>query len=391
MRPSGGAGAPSARSRRAAWARPLAVLALLSGGSAALAADDAPPTVTVEAGFDFTAYEPAAVEAAEGLWLPDGSRRWYSSETARAGIQARWGNRLTLDARLEAPFDGSPLAADDALRELAVSWNAGDYVALTAGKQNLKWGTARVFSSEDTLSPALDPLDPAGTKRGVAGLRADVIPTWWASLSAVAIPAYRLERSTLGLRAEFLAGETDLALGAVRSVDSEGNETPAVFADAARFFDRFGVYAEAQAKGRKGLQDLRDWGLAATAGFQADFPAWLNGTVTFLAECRWAENDPRLPDSLDEDASRALYAGLSGIPLSRSVNARLYGLCLTETGQGPLGTVLLGTALSWSPDQGISVSLGYELLGADKKDDGTLLPYLTPNRHRVDAGVTVWY
>ena len=37
-----------------------------------------------------------------------------------------------------------------------------------------------------------------------------------------------------------------ITMGAVRSVDSEGNETPAVFADAARFFDRFGVYAEAQ-------------------------------------------------------------------------------------------------------------------------------------------------
>ena len=206
-------------------------------------------------------------------WAADGSDRWYSSESARVGLTARYGNRLVLDAELNAPFNraDSPISADKALRELSVKWDAGDSVVLTAGKQNLKWGTARVFSAVDSLSPALDPLDPAQTDRGVTGLRFDIIPTWWFSLAGVALPSSALDRSTVGLRAEFLAGDTDLSFGAVRSTDKAGTETPALFADAARFFDRWGAYAEAQAKSANGYRSVADWDLAATVGVQVDF------------------------------------------------------------------------------------------------------------------------
>jgi len=349
----------------------------------------AAPILTLEAGFDFAAGDPAtAYDAASGSWLADGSSRWYTSETARVGLTARYGNRLVLDAELEAPFNRSDsyVSADRVLRELSVEWDAGDYLVLTAGKQNLKWGTARVYSSVDALSPALDPLDPDQTDRGVTGLRFDAIPTWWFSVAGVALPASILDRSTAGLRAEILAGETDLSLGAVRSVDAEGNETPAVFADVARFFDRWGLYAEAQAKSPKGLADAGDWNLAATLGAEADVPAWLNGTIVFLGEWRWRQDDPGLGDELDGKAEHALYAGVSGIPLARRVNLRAYALGVPGAGQ-----TLLGAKVSWSPEQSLSTYLGYEYLDARADGDGVLLPYLTTGRHRVTAGVTAWY
>lgn len=371
-----------------------------------LSAETLAPALTVEAGFDFTGFDPATASDQNGAWLADGSDRWYSAENARVGLTARWGSALSLEARLDAPFDSeATLTADSLLRELAIGWNAGDILVLTAGKQNLKWGTARVFSAVDSLSPALDPLNPEKTDRGVTGLRADIIPSWWFSFATVALPASVLDRSTLGIRAEILAGETDLSFGAVRSTDSAGDETPALFADFARFFDRFGAYGEVQVKwpgsgeadgnASAGESEPRKTftepfagtpRLSATAGLQIDIPAWLDGTLTLLGEYRYQEDTAWLPDSLDSENEHALYVGLSGIPLTRRATARAYALSAPNAEQ-----TLAGASLSWSPEQSMTVSLGYEYLIAKASPGDALIPYLSANRHRATAGVTVWY
>ncbi len=377
-------------------ARPLRIAALFGSallGSAAvmpaaLSAQEA-PVVTLEAGFAFTGYDPAATyDGIAKAYFGDGSDRWNSSESARVEITARYGNRLVLDAELNAPFNraDAPISADEALRELSIKWDAGDAVVLTAGKQNLKWGTARVFSAVDSLSPALDPLDPTQTDRGVTGLRFDIIPTWWFSVAGVALPSSILDRSTFGLRAEFLAGETDLSFGAVRATDDTGTETPSFFADAARFFDRWGLYGETQAKSANGFRSVADWDLAATLGVQVDFPAWLNGTISLLGEWRWRENDPDYPDDLDGKAAHSVYAGLSGIPITRRLDLRGFVLAVPKADRA-----VLGGEVTWSPEQSLSVKLGYQYLVADGKAGDPFVPYLTTLRHKATAGVTVWY
>lgn len=371
-----------------------AVLAAQEGTGAGGNGGAGAPIVTLEAGFSFTGYDPAAeYDGVNQLWLADGSDRWYSSESARVGLTARYGNRLVLDAELNAPFNrtDAPVSADEALRELSIKWDAGDSVVLTAGKQNLKWGTARVFSSVDSLSPALDPLDPGQTDRGVTGLRFDIIPTWWFSLAGVALPSSVLDRSTVGLRAEILAGETDLSFGVVRATDSAGTETPTVFADFARFFDRWGIYGEAQAKSGGGLENIADEGpaaldLSATTGLQVDFPAWLNGTVTFLGEWRWREDSPGYPDSLNDEAAHSLYAGLSGIPLTRRVTLRGYALAVPKAEH-----IVCGGEISWSPEQALTAYIGGQYLAADADAGEMFVPYLTAQRYKLNAGVTVWY
>jgi hypothetical protein len=362
------------RARIAAAAR----AALLS---AALAAITAPATAeetregslrtTITGGYDLEAFDAIG-----------GSERWQTAQTGTVGLTARSGNEFSLAARLEAPYADKPLAADDVIDELAVSWVPAPVVALTGGKQILKWGTARALSSIDRLAPPLDPLDPAKTRRGITGFRADVIPTWWLSASAVAVPPLRdggyLDKTTLGLHAEVLAGETDLSFGAIRAVNEDGEEEPAIFADAARFFDRFGIYGESQLI----FADERE--ISATGGAQIDIPAWLNGSITILGEYRYL--------SEDDAVAHQLYAGISGIPLTRRITTGVSVLAAPEQKTGVRARqAVLGADLEWKASQTVNASLSWKYLVDGEADDTPLVPIYTVNRQSVTASVSACY
>lgn len=320
---------------------------------------------TVSLGFSFESYDPLS-----------GSGRWRTEESGTLGCTARHGNEFSLAAEMEVPYTGEPLSADGVVDELAASWAPSPFVMLTAGKQNLKWGTARAFSSIDRLAPPLDPLDPDKTRRGVTGLRADVIPTWWLSVSAVAIPPSTdggyLDETTYALRAEILAGETDLSFGAIRSVADDGDEEPAFFADFARFFDRFGIYGEAQVVLNEETET------SVTGGLQIDVPAWLNGTITCLGEYRYAPEE--------DDATHQLYAGLSGIPLSRRVSAGCSLLAAPEARQA-----IFGAAIDGKINQSAVARLEWNYLHDWEAKGSALTPLYTANRQSLGASISLRY
>ncbi len=341
-------------------ARELMILIFLCA-SFILGAEDKAMLISSETGFRFNTFENA-----------EGSSKWLTGESVYADISARSGNSLVISARLESDFSGTPVIADKALRELSLSWAPLSTAVITVGKQNLKWGTARVFSSIDGLSPPLDPLNPAGTDRGVTGIRADLIPTWWMSASLLALPAPELNDTRLALRTEFLAGETDLSAGAIRAVNADGDEEPAFFADAARFFDRFGVYGEAR------IVKKSEWEPSVTGGLQIDVPVWLNGTLTFLGEYRWQRDN--------KSASHMFYTGLSGLPLSRKLLAGASLLAAPEADQA-----VAGANLNWTINQSMSANLAYEYLFDTLGGSEPLIPVFTDKRHKVSAGVTAYY
>lgn len=321
-----------------------------------------PLTTSMEAGFTYDAFSPL-----------NSTGRGKNAEKAIFGIAARKGNALSLDGRVEARFSGEPLLVDDLVRELALSWTASPLVVLTAGKQKLKWGTAHVFSSIDSLAKPINPLDPQGTDRGVTGLRMDLIPTWWMSLSTLAIPdASYADRSTGAFRAEFLAGETDLSFGALRSVNADGQEEPALFADFARFFDRFGIYGEGQ------ISKKDTWKPSATVGIQVDFPVWLDGTITFLGEYRYQK--------ANEDAQHMIYAGLSGIPVTRKLTLGLSAIAAPQTDQA-----VLTANLDWKIDQSMTFETRYDYLHDWKNTEESLIRSFTDNRHHFSASITTWF
>lgn len=328
-------------------------------------------TTTVTGGYELVSYDALG-----------GTDRWQTAQNGTVALAARGGNAFSLAARLAAPYTNEPLKADEVIDELSVSWAPAPVMSLTAGKQILKWGTARALSSIDRLAPPLDPLDPAKSRRGVSGLRADLIPTWYLSVSTVAVPPLLdggyLDTTTLALRAEILAGETDLSFGAIRSVNEDGDEEPAIFADAARFFDRFGIYGEAQ------LVFVDSQEISATGGAQVDIPAWLNGSITCLGEYRY--------QSKSGAVAHQLYAGVSGIPLTRRLTTGISVLAAPEQKSDVRARqAVLGASLDWKINQSVSAGLNWKYLFDGGTGDTPLVPIYTANRQSVAASVSASY
>lgn len=317
---------------------------------------------TVEAGFHIDAFE-SVIETTD---------EWKTAEQAELSVTARKSGAFALTVRVESNFNSEPMKADDVLKELALSFTPLNIAAVTVGKQNLKWGTARVFSSIDSLASPINPLDPSSSDRGVTGIKIEVIPTWWMSVSLLALPAPILDETRLASRAEFLAGETDISIGAVRKKNLEGNEEPSFIADFARFFDRFGIYGEAQ------VTKKTEWEQAATGGLQVDIPAWLSGTITLLGEYRYQSDV--------EAGTHMVYAGISSIPVTRKIRSGISCLFAPEERQA-----VEKVTLDWDIDQSMSAHISYEYLADWEKENNMLIPLFTTNRHTVSVGVTAFY
>ena len=327
---------------------------------------------------------------------------WSAVQTATVALTGRWGQGLKLEGRLTAPFDGSPLTGDGLLKLLTLTWDVTPWSVVTFGKQRLQWGTARVFSAIDSLQPSYDPVHPDAVLDGVTGVRLDVIPNEWLSASVLALPASLIVDSKVATRIDILWDDTDLSVGAIRSVDKalaqwsggapilEKRSRGAFFADASRFFDRFGVYGEVEVKSSRG-QDWFGydgtkavpgpspepvWTPKATVGLQIDFPAWLKGTITWLNEYHyngsgfdsgeastfaqaWNHRNPTNftpPPGLTVGnfSQHYGYTGLSGIPVTEKL-----ALGVSALGGLDTGFVLGRITAHYSVDQRLEVNLTY--------------------------------
>lgn len=311
----------------------------------------------------------------------DGSDGWVTSQAAALGFTGRWGSAFTLEGQLRAPFDGSPVTADALLQQLTLTWNPSAWGVVTFGKQRLKWGTARVFAAVDGLEPSFDPLHPRSVLDGVTGVKVEVLPTDWLSVSALVLPAPILKNTKQALRLDVLWGEADLSAGAIHHVVDETNRTT-FYADYAQFFERFGFYAEAEAKSFRSTWGVEDadglWTPKATVGTQIEFPVWLNGTLRWLTEYHYNGDGFTKTEAsrfaqawktrFDTGSSFVFpqglsvatfsrhygYTGLSGLPVTQKLSVGASVLTGLDTG------FVLARAEAWySVDQSLSVGLDY--------------------------------
>jgi len=318
---------------------------------------------------------------------------WVASQAASLGLTGRWGQSLKLEGQVKAPFDGSALTSDALIQQLALAWNLNEWSVVTFGKQRLKWGTSRVFSAVDGLEPTYDPLHPQAVLDGVTGIKVEVLPTDWLSLSALVLPTAVLKDSKRALRLDVLWDDTDLSAGAIHSVAS-GTNRATFYADFARFFDRFGVYGEASVKsfrdrdwtfadasGKLGVAGPEvQWTPKATVGTQVEIPVWMNGTLRWLTEYHFngegfsaseasdfagAYSRKRAAPTLTSLTVPATlsvatfsrhygYTGLSGLPVTEKLSLSTSALVGLDTG------FFIGRGGAWySVDQSLSVSLDY--------------------------------
>lgn len=329
---------------------------LLWGLVTGLACAEDTPRVALTTSYSFTAWDGPSVD-------------WQSQQSATLGLAGRWGQSLNLEGQVVAPFTKTVLTADGLIRQLALTWNLNSWSVVTFGKQRLKWGTSRVFSAIDGLEPSYDPLHPQAILDGVTGVKTEWLPNDWLSLSVLALPTPKLKDTKWAARADVLWDEWDLSAGAIRSVDTEGNHAT-VYADFARFFDRFGVYGEAQ------LKDVQTSSPRArtTAGFQIEFPVWLNGTLRWLTEYHYNGEGKKAGGSVGTYSYHYGYLGLSGLPVTEKLTLGASLLVGLDTGFG------LG---SWSAhyevDQNLSVDLDWRQIGqlpgtADTPNELATLP-----------------
>ncbi len=333
---------------------------------APLAADSPVPAMetTLGAGFVFDA-------AAKNSYAS-----WLSTERIWLDLSIRYGNVFKCNGYLEAGYGAdasAPLEADHLIRELSLAFNLGPWGMATAGKQRLEWGTARVFSSIDTLEAPIDPAEPDTPRRGVTGLRIDIFPTWFLGITALAVPARDLQKTLYAGRLELLVADADIGCGAIRAVGEDGREEPVLFADFAWFDRHIGVYGEGR------LRHAGTWQQSVTGGLQYETPAWLNGTLRFVAEYRWR---PEYRHS-----SHLWYGGISGIPLTVKTACSISALA------APVAKEYLTTfSVNHRLNQTLTLSVRYDLAqGQDTTPIPASIPLFSKDTQRISVSASAWF
>ena len=271
--------------------------------SAQLDTDAAPKSPPITASF--------AADYRYSSYLPpeEAGDRWRSAQSASFEARARAGNLFSFSARVET--DGKPgsFDPDAAIETLSLAFSPSPACTLTAGKQNLQWGTARAFSSITRLAPPVDPLEPEGSSRSVTGVRA-----------------------------ELLVLDTDVAVGLISQIGAGGDRETAVIGDAARFFAFFGLYGEGQYV-IDGASDTQ-----ITGGLRLDIPAWLDSTIVTSAEYQW------LPENTDSE--HCVFLDISGIPLSRDLRAGISALAAPDA-----SLIVFRGTVRWNVNQNLDAAL----------------------------------
>jgi hypothetical protein len=191
----------------------------------------------------------------------DELERWLALQNAFISFNFRYANFI--DFSSEFSLDLTKLDATslpDLVRVISLKASPALWCDLTFGKQRLQWGTANIFPAIDKLESVSDPLGMRSFREGVTGLKAVFTPTDWFSASLLVLPEAQLRRTRFAGRLDLLFWDIDLGIGAVKynyvkidditdaGLNSRAETTPhdrvALFLDAIRYFDNFGVYTE---------------------------------------------------------------------------------------------------------------------------------------------------
>ncbi len=411
---------------------------------------------------------PAAAEAAQDEPVPEstpapaqgpiGSKRiwgsaWYQAvaddassptlldlgiaQEAGLTLNLRSGSGLELLSDFALPLNPDLDTPPDAvIQQLYIRVSPFAGVTVSAGKQRLNWGTAKVFSAIDTLEVRANPLDVRSVLSGVSGLKVEILPSDWFGLSLAVLPGSTLRRSRLAARADFLAEELglDLGIGIVKytyfdrdapaAADPAPLDRAAVLSDAAWSCESLVLYEEVQLRwgretgyqfpgmaGFEGLGGQDDPVFRGVCGMMLQLELGLARPATFLMEYLYNG------DGLSGAEARTFYSRHAdwldaGLPSGDQVPAAFRGiggfrrhyLCLAIQNvaldrylllslTGILGIDSLfsrfDVSFEWNPSQSTSVILSYELYNAfdDARDNPTEL-ILIPFRNRLILSVS---
>ncbi|MEJ2663618.1 MAG: hypothetical protein P8107_06190, partial [Spirochaetia bacterium] len=186
--------------------------------------------------------------------------RWLAGQTAYISMYFSYHNLLELGSDFTLDLnDLTSTSLPDLVKVLYISASPTSWCNITFGKQRLKWGTARVFNAIDKLETINDPFGIRSLREGVSGVKAVFTPLDWLGLSLLALPESELRWSRFAVRLDLLFLEIDAGLGVIKynysnleSIDTSGTPAAitsdldryAVFFDAIRYFDNFGIYTE---------------------------------------------------------------------------------------------------------------------------------------------------
>jgi hypothetical protein len=300
-------------------------------------------------------------------------------------------------------------------------------VSISAGRQRLNWGTAKVFAPIDLLETRTNPLDLRPRLAGVSGVKVDIFPDDLFGVSLAALPASDLRWSRAAAKVELLSENEgiDVGLGIVKYGDADSSDRVGFTSDAAWTLGPVVIYDEVQLRwgsesgyqfpGMPGLEDrgggnepvLRgaaglmfsvDLGLTRPAGVLVEY--FYNGDGLTDAEARLfasryaAWQAAGYPDGAVLPAAFAALGGLrrhyAAVALRDIALDRL--LLLGVTGIVGIDSLLgwLAVDLEWKVTQGTSFGLRCELGHAFQADAPTDL-LLVPFRNRLTLSVTTSY
>ncbi len=359
------------------------------------------------------------------------------AQEAGLTLNLRSGSGLELLSDFVLPLDPDLDASPDAVvQQLYIRISPFAGVTLTAGKQRLNWGTAKVFSAIDTLEVRANPLDVRSVLSGVSGLKVEILPSDWFGLSLAVLPGSTLRRSRLAARADFLAEELglDLGIGVVKytsldrdapaAADPAPLDRAAILSDAAWSYESLVLYEEVQLRwgretgyrfpGMAGFEDLGgrddpvfrgvggmmlqlDLGLARPATFLLEY--LYNGDGLSGAEARFFHSrhaawlDAGMPSGEQVPAAfqgiggfRRHYvsAALKNVALDRHLLLSLTGILGIDSQFSRFEV-----SMECNPSQATSITLSYEFYNAfDNARDNPTELILIPFRNRVILSVS---
>ncbi len=164
------------------------------------------------------------------------SDSWTGSQEAGVSLNVRTPLGLEVVGDFVVPLELDTAPSPDALiAQLFVKVSPAEGMSVSAGRQRLNWGTAKVFAPIDILEARANPLDVRPFLPGVSGIKLDIFPNDSLGVSLAALPASELRWSRAAARVEYVIKDAglDFGLGVVKYGDPDRSDRLGLLSDSA--------------------------------------------------------------------------------------------------------------------------------------------------------------
>jgi len=171
------------------------------------------------------------------------------AQEAGLSINVRSPVGLEVLADFIVPLDlNRDISPETLVPQLFVRASPAPGLSISAGRQRLNWGTAKIFSPIDLLETRANPLDLRPYLPGISGIKTDFFPDESFGMSIVALPATDVRWSRGAARVELLLEDLDLDLGfgIVKYGDAESSDRVGLLHDGALSLGGVVLYEEIQ-------------------------------------------------------------------------------------------------------------------------------------------------